>query len=112
VMFTEPHSVAFADINGDGILDMITGKRAMSHLGSFSDPDPWGPEVLYVYYAVRDKSAPGGARFVPELIHNRSGVGSHLGVGDLNGDGKPDIVTSGVHGTFIFFNQYKGPAGR
>jgi hypothetical protein len=112
VMFTEPHSVAFADMNGDGILDMITGKRAMSHLGSYSDPDPWGPEVTYVYYAVRDKSAPGGAKFVPELVHNRSGVGSHIAVGDLNGDGKPDIVTSGVHGTFIFFNQYKGPAGR
>ena len=48
---------------------------------------------------------PGGAEFVPELIHNRSGVGSHFDVGDLNKDGTADIVTSGASGTFIFFNN-------
>jgi hypothetical protein len=26
---------------------------------------------------------------------------------DLNNDGTPDIVTSGIYGTFIFFNQEK-----
>ena len=108
VTFTEPHAAAFADMNGDGIPDMITGKRSMSHFG-YTDPDPLGPAVLYVYTVVRDANAPGGARFVPELIHNRSGVGSHMVVTDLNGDGKPDIVTSGVYGTFIFFNQEKWP---
>jgi hypothetical protein len=30
VLFTELHSTAFADIDGDGIPDIITGKRAMS----------------------------------------------------------------------------------
>jgi hypothetical protein len=44
---------------------------------------------------------------VPELISNRSGVGSHLAVGDLNKDGTPDIVVSGASGTFIFFNYTK-----
>jgi hypothetical protein len=105
VMFTEPHAAAFADIDGDGIPDFITGKRSMSHLAEYADPDPFGPAVLYVYKVVRNKSAPGGAEFVPELIHNHSGVGSHIVVTDLNGDGKPDIVTSGAYGTFIFFNH-------
>lgn len=109
VTFTEPHATAFADMDGDGIPDMITGKRAMSHLFGYSDPDPFGPAVLYVYKTVRNPHAPGGAEFVPELIHNRSGVGSHLAVADLDGDGTPDIVTSGVYGTFVFFN--KGPSG-
>ena len=105
VMFTEPHATAFADMNGDGIPDLITGKRAMSHLFDYGDPDPMGAPVLYVYVVKRDPHAPGGAEFVPTLIHNMSGVGSEITVKDLNGDGKPDIVTSGIFGTFVFFNH-------
>ena len=106
VWFTQPHAVTFADINQDGILDMITGKRHHSHF-QYTDPDNWGMPVLYVYRVVRNANAPGGAEFVPELVHNRSGVGSHIGVGDLNKDGTADIVTSGASGTFIFFNLTK-----
>jgi hypothetical protein len=106
VWFTQPHAVTFADINQDGLLDMITGKRHHSHF-QYTDPDNWGMPVLYVYRAVRNPKAPGGAEFVPELVHNRSGVGSHIGISDLNKDGTPDIVTSGPSGTFIFFNLTK-----
>lgn len=105
VIFTEPHASAFADIDGDGIADFITGKRYMSHLMSYGDPDPFGAPVLYIYRTVRNPSAPGGAEFVPELVNNHSGVGSHLVVGDVNGDDKPDIVSSGALGTFVFLNQ-------
>ena len=104
VWFTQPHAVTFADINQDGILDMITGKRHHSHF-QYTDPDNWGMPVLYVYRVVRNPKIPGGAEFVPELVHNRSGVGSHIGLGDLNKDGTTDIVTSGASGTFVFFNQ-------
>ncbi len=86
VMFTEPHAATCADMDGDGIPDLITGKRYMSHFG-YSDPDPWSEPVLYVFRTVRNKQAPGGAEFVPELVNNRSGVGSHFVVGDMNGDG-------------------------
>ncbi len=107
VIFTEPHASTYADMDGDGIPDFITGKRYMSHLATYGDPDPYGEPVLYVYHTVRNPKAPGGAEFVPELIHNRSGVGSHFAVADLNGDGKPDIATSTASGTFIFFNNTK-----
>ena len=107
VTFSEPHGTAFADVDGDGIPDFITGKRFWSHLDTWIDPDPHGPPVLYVYRTVRNPKAPGGAEFVPELIHNRSGMGSLAAVADLNQDGALDIITSTKRGTFIFWNNWK-----
>ncbi len=105
VTFSEPHGSTFADIDGDGIPDFIVGKRHWAHLESYTDPDPYGPAVLYVYRTVRNPKAPGGAEFVPELVHNRSGVGSHLVATDLNKDGAVDIITSVNRGTFIFWGK-------
>ena len=110
VTFSEPHGAAFADMDGDGIPDLITGKRLYSHLDSFLDPDPHGPAVLYWYKTTRNPKAEGGAEFVPELIHNRSGVGSQFVVTDLNKDGTPDVVIGDAKGTFIFWNQMKPAA--
>ena len=107
VTFSEAHGNTFADIDGDGILDFIVGKRYWSHLDDYFDPDPYGPPVIYWYRTVRDKNAPGGARFVPELINNRSGVGSQVEAVDLNKDGAIDIITSTDRGTFIFWNKIK-----
>ncbi len=105
VTFSELHATNFADIDGDGILDLIVGKRHFSHLDSYLDPDPFGPSVLYWYRTTRNPRAEGGAEFVPELIHNRSGVGSHFESMDINKDGSIDIVTSTNRGTFVFWGS-------
>ena len=105
VTISEMHGAVMADVDGDKIPDFVTGKRLFSHQESWVDPDPYGDAVLYWFRTVRNARAPGGAEFVPELIHNKSGVGSHVTATDLNKDGHVDIVTSTNRGTFIFWGQ-------
>jgi hypothetical protein len=112
VAISEIHAITTADVDGDGITDVIAGKRLFSHLDSYTDPDPHGDAVLYVFRTVRDKRRPGGATFVPQLVHNRSGVGSMVQTADLNKDGAVDIVTATTRGTFIFWGTAKKGAKR
>jgi hypothetical protein len=105
VTFTEPHGSAVADVDGDGIPDFIVGKKFWAHLDTWADPDAYGPPVLYAYRTVRNPKAPGGAEFVPELIHNRSGVGTQVYAVDLNKDGRMDVLTATKFGSYIFWGQ-------
>ena len=105
VVFSEPHASRFADMNGDKIPDFIVGKRYWSHLENYNGPDPYGPAVVYIYRTVRNPKAPGGAEFVPELVHNRSGVGSAFEVLDLNKDGRLDLAVAGAYGTHVFLSK-------
>jgi hypothetical protein len=105
VTFSELHGLTAADMDGDGIQDIVVGKRHYAHLESYTDPDPLGAGVLYVYRTVRRAAAPGGAEFVPELVHNRSGVGSMVQTADLNKDGALDIMAATTRGTFVFLNN-------
>jgi hypothetical protein len=110
LVLAESHASRIVDMNGDRIPDFVTGKRYWSHLENYNGPDPYGPAVVVIYRTVRDKAAPGGARFVPEVVHNRSGVGSSFEVMDINKDGVPDISTAGAYGAFVFLS--KPGAGR
>ena len=109
VVLAESHAQRIVDMNGDKIPDFVTGKRYWSHLENYNGPDPYGPAIVVIYRTVRDKAAPGGARFVPEIVHNKSGIGSSFEVMDINKDGVPDISTAGVYGAFVFLSK---PAGR
>jgi hypothetical protein len=104
VAFTELHSMSLADIDGDGLKDIITGKRWYSHGYHYDDEDDISdPPVLYVFKLVR--KAGNQVEWVPELVHNRTDAAIQIAIADVDGDGRPDIVTSGRKGTFIFFNK-------
>jgi hypothetical protein len=102
--FSQLHAVDLVDMDGDGIKDIVTGKRHWAH-GSHGDPEPLGPAVLYWFKTVRnaDKSVD----FIPYQIDNDSGVGTQVMVGDINGDKLPDIVVGNKRGTFVFIHGTK-----
>ncbi|MDB6041199.1 MAG: repeat protein [Verrucomicrobiales bacterium] len=100
--FTELHAIDLIDMDGDGLKDIVTGKRFWSH-GRTGDPDRNDAAVLYWWKLVRnpDKTVD----FVPYLIDNNSGVGTQVVAGDINGDGLPDVVVGNKKGTFVFIQQ-------
>jgi HEAT repeat protein len=103
VQFSQPHAVAVVDVDGDGLQDVVTGKRFWAH-GPKGDPDPNGPALLYWFQLVRDKGRSGAdaVRWVPHKIDDDSGIGTQFAVGDIDGDRRVDIVIGNKKGGFVF----------
>ncbi|MGH8021086.1 MAG: FG-GAP repeat domain-containing protein [Opitutaceae bacterium] len=95
------HALVLADIDGDGLQDIVTGKHFWAH-GSKGDPEPNAPAVLYWFRLVRNE---GEAHYEPHLIDDASGVGTQFVVTDVNGDNALDVVTSNKRGVFVFRQQ-------
>jgi hypothetical protein len=104
VHFSQPHAIDLIDMDGDGLKDIVTGKRFWAH-GSNGDAEPNAPAVVYWFKLVRnsDKSVD----WVPYLIDNDSGVGTQVVAGDLNGDKLPDVVVGNKKGTFVHIHSAK-----
>lgn len=104
VAFSQLHAVELVDIDGDGLKDIVTGKCFWAH-GPGGDPDPSAPSVLYWFQLVRGTD--GTVDWVPHLIDSDSGVGRQIGVADVNGDGRPDLIIGNKKGTFVFLHQVR-----
>ncbi len=97
--FSQTHALKMADVNGDGLPDLVTGKRFFAHNGN--DPGGHEPAVLYWFEFSRKKGQP---HWEPHRIDDDSGIGTQFAVADITNDGKLDIITSNKKGTHVFEN--------
>ena len=103
--FSQPHAIHLVDMNGDGLKDLVTGKRYFAHNGG----DPGGKEPAVLYWFELRRPEKGKVQYVPHKIDDDSGVGTQFEVTDFDGDRKLDIVTSNKKGVRIFLQK---PAGK
>jgi len=102
VQFSQLHAVELADVDGDGLKDIVTGKTYRAH--DFNDPGSRQDPVIYYFRLTRQG---GQVDFVPYLIDNKAGIGRRLASGDLNGDGLLDLVVGNKNGTFVFTQKVR-----
>lgn len=103
-VFSQIHAIDLADINGDGVKDLVAGRRYWAHApqpdGSGGDPGVNDPAVLY-WYEVKPGGKSGEAQFIPHLIDSKSGVGTQVMIVDLDGQAPPEIVVGNKLGAFV-----------
>jgi len=97
-LVSETHALIAADIDGDGLNDLVTGKRFWSHGRAEAGSDQ--PARLYWFKAA--KGPDGATTFEPKEIDDQSGIGTQFEVLDFNGDGLLDVVSSNKKGVFLF----------
>jgi HEAT repeat protein len=99
---SQMHAMALVDMNGDGLKDILTGKRFWAH-GPTGDKEPDAPALLLWFELHRDGH--GNATFLPHLIDDDSGVGTQVAATDLNHDGRPDVIVANKKGIFVHLSQ-------
>ena len=100
VLFSELHSVNLADIDGDGLKDIVTGKTYYSH---HQKSPMWDSgAVVYWFKLVR---GPQGVDWIPYQADDKAGIGRQVVVHDINRDGQLDIATGGMLGAHLLIHQ-------
>jgi hypothetical protein len=104
VQFSQGHSLALIDMDGDELKDIVTGKRFWAH-GPSGDPEPNAPPVLYWFKLERPSK--GEADFVPQLIDNNSGIGTQVVADFITNKKSPDVLIGNKRGVFLFKHEVR-----
>ncbi len=101
--FSQAHTMAWEDIDGDGAPELITGKRYYAHSGKDSGAsDP----ITVHYYDWKKEDNSWKKNYISNAEAGMGpGVGLQIRVHDLDEDGWPDIIVPGKSGTHIIWNE-------
>jgi len=97
--FSQSHALKMADLDGDGEMELLVGKRYRGHDGN--DPGSYDPPVIY-YYKINRTT--GEFTRYPISVNGTAGAGTQFITMDLDGDGDLDIATAGKSGVHFFEN--------
>ncbi|MDG1810160.1 MAG: VCBS repeat-containing protein [Pirellulaceae bacterium] len=97
--YSQPHTLAWVDIDADGREELITGKRVRAHNGG----DPGGKEPACLFYYKWDPKTNAFQRYTIEQGH--VGCGLQIVTADLSGDHRVDIAVAGKSGTFLLIQN-------
>jgi hypothetical protein len=98
---SQSHDLQLADIDKDGEIELITGKRYHAHNGK----DPGAEDPLYISYYKINKGE--FKRFDIDYgpAGQASGAGIYFWIEDVDGNGWLDVFAPGKDGLYLFLNQ-------
>jgi hypothetical protein len=124
--FSQSHALALVDIDGDGVPELVTGKRYRGHSGD--DPGSYDPVVVYAYklptnaqfgatkphvagkatnvvtMQIADSSSDPVFTRIDLSVNGTASAGTQFIAADFDHDGDIDLASAGKLGVHVFEN--------
>jgi hypothetical protein len=114
------HTMELGDIDGDGKMELVTGKILFPHQGR--DPGEFDPLFIFWYKIEngifeRHILTYNHLQWYPEQTKNPPpngaiGMGRKFVIADLDGDGRADIIVASNSGLYVFYGRGTAPSPR